>query len=260
MRNDFLTMLANPIPAAALVMCAGVAAIACAPSASPQDDLAKALERIKDSAADIKDLRADFRQVRHTPLLRKPLESSGTISMNADLLLWETEASQPSTMAISEGEVRILYPEDKLLEIYEMKEEMGPVATSPLVRFEELETSFTFELIDESQADQDELETQPSAQESDQEEVELISLRLTPRSEPLSMHLESITLHIAKQDGLVRSAVILNPDGERTEIVFENITLNEGGELIDITRNPPEGTTISRPGRRDDDAAMERTR
>ena len=51
--------------------------------------------QIDAQGAKITDLKADFAQEKFTPLLKKPLISSGTISIKGSAALWKTVRAEP---------------------------------------------------------------------------------------------------------------------------------------------------------------------
>src|SRR5438128_558721 len=61
-------------------------------------------------AAAIQDLTADFEQKKFTPLLKKPMTSTGTVWAKQSAMLWETRQPEPTVMRVDEREVSIYYP------------------------------------------------------------------------------------------------------------------------------------------------------
>ena len=83
-----------------------------------QDALQKQLDEIDQRVAKITSLRADFEQQKHTPMLKQPLVSAGSLMVKGDKVRWDTRTPRPTAMAISGGEIKIYYPEAQVVEIY----------------------------------------------------------------------------------------------------------------------------------------------
>src|SRR4051812_396232 len=83
---------------------------------------------VNERGAKIKDLTADFEQKKFTPLLKRPLVSSGTVSVVGSAMRWDTAKPEPTAMLINEKEVRLLYPNQKTLEVYPLDQRLGSLA------------------------------------------------------------------------------------------------------------------------------------
>lgn len=207
-------------------------AVSLAPVA--EDDVTAVIERLDRRSAEITTVRAEFVQVRHSALLRRPLESSGTVRLTRTLSRWDTKEPSPSTTLVGGGIVKLHYPDQKLLEVYDLGEQLGQLGASPLADFEELDAHFSIAL----HADQDD-------DRSGDERVAVF--RLTPRSEQVAEFVSEVRLDIGLDRALVRRAVIVDRDGERTEISFREVKVNESFADDDLKLELPAGTrTVQR--------------
>src|SRR6476619_4900068 len=66
----------------------------------------------------VADLTAHFEQQKFTPMLKKPLTSSGTVRVLGSTMRWDTDKPEPSVILADEKEFRLYYPTQKLVEIY----------------------------------------------------------------------------------------------------------------------------------------------
>lgn len=208
------------------------------PAASADSPEAALLARMAKVAEAIENVRAEFRQVRRTPLLRRPLESRGTIRLTRDLVIWETEQPSRLAMTVAEGEVRLYYPDERLLEIYPLENHLAAAAASPLLRPDRLRGTFEIEFVP----------PEPESEPREPEVRDRVRLKLTPRDERLRRRIESIVVEVEEETALVRWAEVRGVDGERTEFLFDAVETNVDEPIDDPTRPVPKGTTISRPG------------
>src|SRR4051794_26174391 len=103
-----------------------------APTTAPataSTELSDAFERqlasIDQRASKIQDLVADFVQEKHSPLLRKPLISRGSVKSKGATSLWETTEPEPTQMATDPQTLRLYYPQQKTIEEYPMRGRLG---------------------------------------------------------------------------------------------------------------------------------------
>jgi len=190
------------------------------------------LEAVDAAMAGVVDLRADFEQRRHTPLLKRPLTSKGVVVSMGDRVRWDTTAPRPSSLVVGGGSISVYYPEDRLLEAYPVNEGFRDMAGGPLPRLSELRKRFDIAPLT------------PGAGESGEKVLEI---RLTPKSEELRAHVESIEVVIDEARPAARRVTITDPDGERTEIDFRNVRLNTGVKVGEVELKVPPGTRVSRP-------------
>ncbi len=138
-----------------------------AASSAPQDEAARwdSLTQLAEQGVEVETYRADFKQEKITPLLRDPIESSGTIRVAGGVSRWDTLEPYPSTMMVAQGELRLYYPEQKTLEIYDLGERLDAMAASPIPNLDLLREAFSLEAVDRSD--------------------DAVKLRLLPREEEL---------------------------------------------------------------------------
>ena len=87
-----------------------------------------------DVTTKIADLTADFEQQKFTAMLKKPLISSGAVAVRGSAMLWKTRKPEPSELQIDQKEVRIYYPAQETIEVYQVEQKLGQLAASPLPR------------------------------------------------------------------------------------------------------------------------------
>lgn len=189
-----------------------------------------AIQELQQASESIEDVTASFRQIRHTPLLRRPLESRGRIHLNDEVMVWETEEPHRSTMSVSDEEMRIYYPDDALLEIYPLSAGYAGLNAAPLLRPQQLLERFDIQSIERNEAD-----------------ASLLSLHLSPTHENLRRRLASVVLDVEADTAIVRRGEMTTPDGERTEVHFADVQVNTGRQIDDVTRDIPSGTDVVRP-------------
>jgi outer membrane lipoprotein-sorting protein len=222
-----IVLIAPPMGVAAMVDADSVAQQTGSYGSPITDD---ALEKLQQASEQVRDLTATFEQIRHTPLLRQPLESRGSIHVNEKAMIWETREPHRSTMSISDDELRLYYPDDALLEIYPLSAAYAGMNVTPLLRPRELREHFDIRSVERDGADES-----------------LLTLHLSPRQADLQDRLASIVLEVARESALVRRGEMTTPDGERTEFRFTGVQVNTGPQIKDVTRNVPEGTHVVRP-------------
>ncbi len=193
------------------------------------------LEAADTAMAVVKDLRADFEQRRHTPLLKKPMVSRGVVYSRGDKSRWQTTHPQPSSMLIAAGSIEIYYPNDKLLEIYPVDQGFRDLAGAPLPRLSVLRERFHISAL---------APTDPQMTATD---GALLSIQLIPKDESLRQHIASVKVFIDESVPAAKRIVMTDPDGEVTVIVFSEISLNMG--VTDDEIDPPvaKGVRVSRP-------------
>ena len=189
-------------------------------------DLRQDLDAIDRRAAEIEAVEARFTERRHTTLLRAPMESSGTIRAVAGVVRWDTTTPRRSTTIITESEVRIFYPEDPLLEVWELTTRTGQLASSPVPQIATLLDLF---------------EIAPAGGKPG-----FVTLRLTPLDPIAREHLDHIRLEIDRSTAVVMRVEIAMVDGDRTEIVFEKVKVNSGIGKKDLALEIPPDTPVVR--------------
>jgi outer membrane lipoprotein-sorting protein len=200
------------------------ASVAGAQSTQRTDALLEAIDR---KAADITDLTAAFEQEKHSPLLKKPLVSKGSVRARGSAMHWTTDSPRRTVMRVDAKSLQILYVDDKVLEVYPVEGKLAQLAASPLPRLSLLREQFTIEKIDEAD--------------------DSLTLTLTPRDEKLKAHVDVVVVTIDRASAVIRSFNLTDPDGERTVIRFFDHKTNAGLDDASLELKPPEGTKIVHP-------------
>jgi outer membrane lipoprotein-sorting protein len=200
-----------------------------------EDRFDKRLEAVDAAMAKVVDLRADFEQRRHTPLLKKPLVSKGTVLTKGERVRWDTATPRASTLRIEGGLIRLFYPSDRLVEEYPAGDGFRDLAGAPLPRLSVLRERFEV--------------SQIAARElvASEGNSMLLAIRLTPKTDALKLHVTAVKVLIDESRPAATKVVMIDPDGEETEIVFSNVKLNEGVRDDEMELKLPEGVRVSRP-------------
>lgn len=212
------------------------------PSAA-ESAFVKRLEAVDAAMAKVVDLRADFEQRRHTALLKKPLVSKGVVLTKAAAggnasegrVRWDTAEPRASSMVIGDGEIRMYYPADKLVEVYPVGEGFKDLAGAPLPRLSVLRERFEIAAIGAKEMGV----ASVSANE--------VAVLLTPKSAELRKHVASVKVLIDESRPAATKVVMTDPEGEETEILFSNIRLNAGVRDEEVVLKLPDGVRVSRP-------------
>lgn len=214
-----------------LLLTLALAAVAFGQDASPWDELVA----LSESRPEVKTLSADFRQEKFTPLLRDPIVSRGRVvmlSQTADTdagSRWETLEPYASTMVIAAGELKLYYPQQQSLEIYDLGDRLDAMATSPVPDLAVLRDNFSLE----------------SSTWNDDRSV--LSLSLLPKSEAMQQALQEVKVEVDAAQGVLRRLSLTDLDDETTVMVFENIQLNPPLDPAALELDVPTGTKIVRP-------------
>ena len=230
-------------PIVAAAVCAGVQ-----PSAPPPVRLApesgetgaatrlsERLEAVDAAMAKVIDLRANFEQRRHTPLLKKPLISKGTVLTKGNQVRWDTEVPRPSSLLIDDESIRMYYPADKLLEIYPVGEGFKDLGGAPLPRLADLRTRYDISRIS------------PTELGASADDPNLIALLLTPTNESLKQHVASVKVLLDESQTAATRVIMTDSEGDQTELIFSNIRLNAGVRDDEVHFKVPPGVRESRP-------------
>ncbi|MFN7430652.1 MAG: outer membrane lipoprotein carrier protein LolA, partial [bacterium] len=170
------------------------------PNPAVDAEMDAALDGIDDRVSKIEDLRAKFEQRKSSVMLRKPMVSSGEVIARSDVVLWRTQQPRKADMRVGGGEIRLLYPEDKLLEIYPIQNARG-MAGGPLPRLSKLREQFTF--------------SRASDQIAGGTTLQVV---LTPKSEEVRSAVATVQVSIDTKVPCVTKIVMTDPDGEQTSI------------------------------------------
>lgn len=186
------------------------------------------------AAAQLQGFSAHFTQEKHTALLRRPLVSSGTVAALGGVVLWRTEEPAPSLLRVDGRDLRLLYPEDKLLEVYPLDARWAELVASPVPRLASLVERFRIEALP--------AEAAPSAPASSSGSL---ALRLTPRQNELARFVDRVDLALVPERGFAEWVEIVDPDGERTVIAFTEV--RSGAAPEDVELDLEEGTEVRHP-------------
>lgn len=195
----------------------------------------KRLEAIDAAIVKMTDLQAEFEQTRRTPLIKKPLVSSGRVRCKGDLVRWDTTKPRESSLLIGHGVIRVFYPEDKLVEEYPVDEGFRDLAGAPLPRLAVLKARF----------DVAELATKElSGNDADKN---LLAVLLTPKSKELLKHVATVKVLIDVSINAATKIVITDADGDVTETSFRNVKINSGLTTEEVDPKFPGDVRVSRP-------------
>jgi outer membrane lipoprotein-sorting protein len=185
-------------------------------------------------AGEITDLTADFEQQKFTAMLKKPLVSSGRVFVRGSTMLWETQKPEPNVLKITDREVRIYYPQQKTIEVYQVQQKLGQLAASPVPRLAVLERHFTFEPI-------------PVSEMGESDAERFFAVRMTPTQPELREHVEQVRVLLDAQRGLIVRLEMRDADGDRTRISFSNVKTNVGLKDAELAIHAPPDVKVTRP-------------
>ena len=195
--------------------------------------LSARLAEIDAKAGRVQSIVADFRQEKFTALLSRPLVSNGTIRVRGAEMRWETLKPERSVLAINPTEARVYYPDQRVMEIYALDRRLGDLAASPLPRLATLKQRFSFAPLELSQL-------MPGA-----DPKRYVALALAPIDPNLRQHVEQVRVLLDAELGCMVKAEIIDGDGDRTSLTFQNLKLN--ADAGDLTLSVPAGTRVTRP-------------
>jgi outer membrane lipoprotein-sorting protein len=219
-----------------LVCSAPPAAFADAPTSRPVDPaLATELAAINIKTAAVKSLTADFEQKKSTPMLKKPLVSSGTVASAGGVSVWTTVKPQPTSMRVTDQEIRIFYPAQQTIEIYPLAGQLGALAASPLPRLSTLKKFFNFDRM--HAADIDKAATDDAC----------LAVKLTPIDPELAKHVKEVHVLLDRTTGAIRQVENLDPDGDVTTMTFTHVKLDADLPADALKLNVPAGTREVHP-------------
>ena len=185
-------------------------------------------------AESITDLTADFEQQKFTPLLKKPMVSTGSVRSKGAAMLWDTRSPEPTLMRVDEQEVRIFYPKQKTVEIYPIGGQLGTLAASPLPRLAALLPHFQFAAASAGVFGQ-------------KENADRLIIAMKPTEAELREHLDSVTVMIDVDHGYILAFELIDSDGERTVIHFTNVKTNTHLEKDQLNLKLPADVKTVRP-------------
>jgi outer membrane lipoprotein-sorting protein len=207
--------------------------LAAAPATEPS--LWTEMTQLDQKVAKIDSVTADFEQKKFTPMLKKPLVSSGTVLATGSTALWKTTKPQPTSMRVSPKEICIYYPSQSLEEIYPVQGQLGALAASPLPRLEVLQKFFSFERDSAKSLD------------NSKSDADYLAVKLTPVSDELAKHVKQVRVLLDRKTGAIQLAENTDADGDRTVLTFSNLKLDAklDADALDLT--VPAGTRQTHP-------------
>jgi outer membrane lipoprotein-sorting protein len=189
---------------------------------------------IDSRAGKITDLVADFEQQKFTAMLKKPLVSSGRVYVRGSAMLWDTRKPEPNQLQITDREVRIYYPAQKTIEVYQVQQKLGQLAASPLPRLSVLQQHFTFEPI-------------PVTEMGEKDDTSFFAVRMTPSEAELREHIEQVRVLLDVNRGLIVRLEMRDSDGDRTLVTFSNVKTNVGLSDEQLKISAPADVKVTRP-------------
>ena len=180
-------------------------------------------------------LRATFVQQKHTPLLKKPMESSGTVRVKGERTRWDTVEPSPSTMTTDATELRIYFPEQRVVEVYDLAGDIRELSGSPLPKLAAIRASFDLKLLKASELGADDADRS------------LVAMELVPRVATFEEHITSIRVLLDERIPAVRRIEVVDIDGERTDISFHDIETNPTIEDHEVALEVPAGVRTVHP-------------
>jgi len=198
-------------------------------SAPPRDHqgLIGELEALLDGVEPIEDVEAAFTQVRESSALRRSVTSSGVVRLCGQTTHWVTTEPYPSHMWVRNGEVTYYYPDDGLVEVYDLSAVADRLVIGPSIELDTLRDQFILTPGDASDAGG-------------------LSVRLTPRHREQREYFLPMDILIDRGSGHLRSVNSVDADGNRTSLVFSKIRTNLGLREDDLEPAWPSGVTVRR--------------
>lgn len=216
-----------------LSLCVTCLAADAAPPQKPADieaPLWNTLVELDAKVAKIRDFSADFEQQKFTALLRHPMVSRGRVLVKGPRMRWDTASPRRTVMTLDPHEVKIYYPDEKLVEIYRLGDRLADLAASPLPRLAVVVKHFRIAALHDDHAGADD-----------------VSIRLTPRDEELAKHVDHVDVRIDRRTGCTAAMSLTDADGEKTVITFAHVEIDRGIEDAALELHLPPGTKVSRP-------------
>jgi outer membrane lipoprotein-sorting protein len=231
------------ILALAITLCSLTPLARAAEPAGPGDapagvdkDFWKQLVEIDARGGVVKDLSANFTQQKYTPLMKKPLVSTGTIKIKGGTALWNTTQPAPTVMRIDERDLHLFYPDQKVVEVYAVDQKMGPLAASPFPRLALIKPHFSFER-----------GAAKGLLPAGADASKYVAVRMRPIDAEMRKHIDEVTVLLEIATGLVLRAQTVDPDGDRIVLTFSDMKVNAGLTDKDVQMTLPAGVKVTRP-------------
>jgi outer membrane lipoprotein-sorting protein len=189
---------------------------------------------IDERAGKITDLAADFEQQKFTAMLKKPLVSSGRVYVRGATMLWDTRRPEANQLRITDREVRIYYPAQSIIEVFQVQQKLGQLAASPLPRLSVLGQHFTFEPI-------------PVSEMGEKDQANFFALRMTPTQAELREHVQQVRVLLDVNRGLILRLEMRDSDGDRTLVTFSDVKTNLGVGEAQLKISAPANVKVTRP-------------
>lgn len=199
------------------------------------------LEDVDRRGAAVTSLRANFRQEKRTAMLNKPLVSSGKLAIKGDHTRWDTLEPHRSTMTIDPQSLRIHYPEQSVVEIYDLGDDYRQFSGSPIPRLDKLRQAFEIAHLPVA------LNSPPANGGKTEPDYTYIRLGLTPKTDQLKQHLTRLSVVIDTRLPCAVQMTVEDIDGDITDIKFSEIKINAEVADKDVALNVPSGTREVRP-------------
>lgn len=221
----------------------GTSLVTQSPSSQPEQSdgrvtdpkLIAELEALDAVVAEVVDLRANFEQTKKTPLLRKPLVSSGTVLVKGKTIRWDTLKPHAGVLHVTNDAIRVYYPEQAVVEVFTVDEGLRRLTASPLPRLAQIRDEFTIASYSPSSLD-------PSATPETH-----LAIALTPRDERVRTHVREVRVLLNRKRAFAERIELAGPEGETTSIRFENVELNAKVTDGEIALDLPETVRVSYP-------------
>ncbi|OGP83563.1 MAG: hypothetical protein A2Z08_06030 [Deltaproteobacteria bacterium RBG_16_54_11] len=202
-----------------------------APGTAQQEakELASVLEQCKKAQSAIADFTADIKQVKKSSLMEKSVVSRGQMRFKRPDQLWvQMSPPYPSITVLDKGVLLIYLPEEKQVQRYQVAG--NPALAKWLLFFQApLETLGKRIWIQEVRAD-------------------TVVLRLEP-AEDLALFKE-IKISLDTTIWMPKHVELLEKNGDRTTIFYDNIKINTGITDTSFQLDLPSGVEIIEPMRR----------
>jgi len=212
------------------------------------DAFVRRLESIDAAMAKIVDLRASFEQRKKTPLLKKELVSKGVLVSKGKAVRWETREPHATTMLVDDEGIRMYYPADKLVEIFDVGDHTRDLAGAPLPRLSLLKEKFEITEISAKEFDiAGDASAKSDASSASKPDSRLLGILLKPRDESLRRHIRSVQVLIDDSVPVANKVIMTDADGEKTTITFSDVRTNTGVKDDEIQLRLPDGVRVSRP-------------
>jgi outer membrane lipoprotein-sorting protein len=155
--------------------------------------------------------------------------------MKGEQTRWETVEPHRSVMTVDPRGLRIFYPDQKVVEVYDLGDDIRAFTSSPLPRLATLRESFSITRLRESVL---------GGRDND---PSMLAVELLPRHDRLKERVARVRVLIDSDVPAVRRMEIEDADGERTEIEFTNVEVNVTVDDADVAMALPPGTRTVYP-------------